>query len=87
MNYTERTTQLLANNFTRVERDDRLLDVFPLESSEKGIELWEKWTDETIEIIRLHLPYSAKREQTFSISKKEIERLLYENKKGSLYIE
>ncbi|MCE9643275.1 MAG: hypothetical protein K8Q97_03045 [Candidatus Andersenbacteria bacterium] len=40
--------------FSRIERDDRLLDVFPKESIEKGIELWEKWTDTEVEIIRIH---------------------------------
>lgn len=87
MNYTEKTTQLLAANFTRVERDDRLLDIFPLETREKGIELWEKWNEDTVEIIRFHLPYSPKREQAFSFSKEKIETMLLENKKGSLVLE
>ena len=40
--------------FSRIERDDRLLDVFPKESIEKGVELWEKWTDTEVAIIRIH---------------------------------
>lgn len=40
--------------FSRIERDDRLLDVFPKETIEKGIELYEQWTDTEVEIVRIH---------------------------------
>jgi len=67
-----------------VERDDRLLDIFPAETREKGIELWEKWSANTVEIIRFHLPYSPKREEHFSFPRKNIEELLYSNTAGVL---
>ncbi len=43
-----------VEGFNRVERDDRLLDVFPKETIEKGVEIWEKWTGDQVEIMRIH---------------------------------
>jgi len=84
MTYAEKIQELIAHNFTRVERDDRLLDVFVVETREKGIELWENWTKDTVEIIRFHLPYSPQREQSFTLSRSEVEKMLYENTKVEL---
>ena len=46
--------QLQAAGFMRVERDDRLIDVFTQETLEKGVTLWEKWGEDEIEIVRIH---------------------------------
>lgn len=73
--------ELIAEGFERVERDDRLLDVFPNEISEKGIELWDKWGADTVEIIRIHIPKEITR-HTFS--RKDIEKALVNNYKMQL---
>lgn len=59
MEYPELLRKLVASDFRRIERDDRLLDVFPGEDREKGIELWEKWEKDSIKIVRIHLPFSG----------------------------
>lgn len=46
--------QLQDAGFMRVERDDRLVDVFTKETLEKGVTLWEKWGDTEIELVRVH---------------------------------
>jgi hypothetical protein len=72
--------QLIINGFERIERDDRMLDVFTNETREKGIELWEKWTDNKVEIIRLHLPKGENGMSRYIFQRKEIETALEENK-------
>ncbi len=69
--------QLIAEGFERIERDDRMLDIFPNETREKGVELWDKWTENEVEIIRLHLPSGAKGMSRHSFPRKEIERAFY----------
>lgn len=67
-------------NFVRVERDDRLLDVFPKENREKGVELWERWDKDMVELVRVRLPYVEKRQpQHFVILRTEIEEALNQN--------
>lgn len=68
--------QLIAAGFSRVERDDRLLDVFPKETSEKGVELWERWTEKTVEIVRFH----NNKLQCFSHSSADVKQALLEYK-------
>lgn len=60
----------------RVERDDRLLDVFIRQTREKGVELWEKNNDNVVDIIRLRLPYNPKKIKTCSISRIKLEKAL-----------
>lgn len=79
MEYVEFITNLAQAGFTRVERDDRLIDVLPAERSEKGIELWEKWEKETVSLVRLHLPFRPKFIKRYEISRKKIEEALYKN--------
>lgn len=63
---------LISRGFNRVERDDRLLDVFPRETAEKGVELWEKWGPDGVELIRIHCGLQSRRE----FSRAEIEKAL-----------
>jgi hypothetical protein len=70
--------------FERVERDDRLLDVFPQEDREKGIELWDKWSTDTVEIIRFHAVMGRKGISNYSFPRKHIEQALVENTKLEL---
>lgn len=63
--------------YERVERDDRLLDVFPKETRDKGVELWEKWGEETVEIVRLRvLPDQPKLTRVFQLPRKRLEAAL-----------
>lgn len=70
--------ELITDGFERVERDDRLLDVFPNEISEKGIELWDRWSEDSVEIIRIHIPKSRKGMTRHTFSRKDIESALRE---------
>jgi hypothetical protein len=69
-------SELIADGFERVERDDRLLDVFPNETREKGIELWDKWAGDTVEIIRLHLPKGRRGMTRHTIPRNTVEQAL-----------
>ncbi|OGY30670.1 MAG: hypothetical protein A3C02_02780 [Candidatus Andersenbacteria bacterium RIFCSPHIGHO2_02_FULL_45_11] len=71
--------KLIADGFERIERDDRMLDVFPNETREKGVELWDKWTKDEVEIIRFHLPSGEKRTTSYVLSRKEVEKALVNN--------
>ena len=71
--------ELVDEGFERVERDDRLLDVFPDEISEKGIELWDKWSEDSVEIIRIHIPKGKKGITRSTLSRKDIEAALREH--------
>lgn len=84
MDYIHFISSLAQSGFTRVERDDRLLDVFPSEQSEKGIELWEKWDAKTIHLVRIHLPFRKKFVKHYRLPRQKIERTLYENTKKQL---
>ena len=77
-------SELVDEGFERVERDDRLLDVFPDEISEKGIELWDKWSADTVEIIRIHMPKGKKGITRSTFSRKDIEEALMNNQKIQL---
>jgi hypothetical protein len=69
--------------FRRVERDDRLLDVFPQETREKGVELWENWLKEKVEIVRVLIdrpPGPKNIPQKFILDRRKLEQALLENK-------
>lgn len=76
--------QLIADGFERIERDDRMLDIFPNETREKGIELWDKWTKAEVEIIRIHLPKGEKGISRYKFQRQVIEHALVQNKKMQL---
>lgn len=71
--------QVLKEGFTRVERDDRLLDVLPTQTREKGIELWEKWSPEVVELVRIRLPHDENKVERLSIPRKKIEAALIDH--------
>ncbi len=79
MNYTEITQSLQEAGYLRVEKDDRLLDILPTDTRRYGIELWEKWTNTTVQITRFHSPLNIKKTQLFSIPRQEIEQNLKNN--------
>jgi len=84
MTYNHFTQTLYQEGFSRVERDDRLLDVLPGQTREKGIELWEKWNTENIEIIQLRLPFKPQKATSYTLPRNQIERLLKTNQTVSL---
>lgn len=76
--------ELSEEGFERVERDDRLLDVFMGHDREKGIELWDKWEKDTVEIIRLHIPKERKGIRRYTLSRQSVEKALLLNQKLEL---
>jgi hypothetical protein len=84
MNYQQLTQKLLANGFTRVERDDRIIDIFPDQIRLKGVELWERWSPQKVTFIKLSIPYHTQKTEAFSAPKEIIESLLKTNKTTSL---
>lgn len=73
MDYENLAHDLWEQGFERVEKDDRLLDVFVKETAEKGIELWDKWGEEKIEFVRLH---EKKNPQRFVLRRADVEEAL-----------
>lgn len=80
MDYRQLLNWFKENNFMRIERDDRFLDIFPAEHSEKGIEVWEKWEADYVLLVRLHLPFRKKFVKLYKIPRKKLETALMENK-------
>ena len=69
--------EMIKQGFNRVERDDGLLDIFTKETPEKGVELWGKGRDDTLEIIRIHNGNQTHKK----FPRQEIEQALLENQK------
>jgi hypothetical protein len=76
MEYQDIFKALYNEDYQRVERDDRILDVFSSQTREKGIELWEKWSDFEVRILRIKEPLSDKNVQLFIIARGQLESLL-----------
>jgi hypothetical protein len=79
MTYPELLQQLWQAGYGRVERDDRILDVFPNEDREKGVELWERWDTDVVKILRVRVPFNAKKLELYIIEKLVLEQLLQHN--------
>jgi len=79
MTYGDLLRALFYAGYQRVERDDRLLDVFPDQDREKGIELWERWMTDEVRILRVRVPFVEKKLELFSLKRKDLEKLLSEN--------
>lgn len=76
MTYAELINIAAQHGFTRIERDDRLLDIFPAENREKGVELWEKWTSLTTHLLKIRLPYQEKNLKLYNFPRIDIEKSL-----------
>jgi hypothetical protein len=84
MNYSAAKKQLHDGRFTRLERDDRFFDLFPDQTREKGIELWERWEPENISYVRLRIgPYDEKKTDYFCIPKAWLETALLSQSLGT----
>jgi hypothetical protein len=81
--YQKLIQKLLHDGFERVERDYRLLDVFPTETREKVVELWQLWPPQKnaapVQIVRLLVSFNAKKIQHYSMPRREIEQALQDN--------
>jgi hypothetical protein len=84
MAYADIQQKLIERGYKRVERDDRLLDIFPKENREKGIELWERWETKTIHILRLRAPFTAKKIKNYQLPRADIVTALLRNQTLSL---
>ena len=79
MPYLVLTAQLLSQGYQRVERDDRLLDILPTHTREKGIELWEKNESDQVIILRFSLPPDTKKITAHSIPHSRLTKSLQNN--------
>lgn len=79
MSHSELTTLLITNHWQRIERDDRLLDIFPAEDREKGVELWEKQQGDETLLLRVRLPYQAKNLKLYTLATSQVSYLLHNN--------
>lgn len=85
MKYEEARQVLEAHHFQRAERDDRIFDVFAKEIRDKGVELWDRYSEEQLTVARLPVyPFRPKGITVTAIPKKKIEELLQQNKQTSL---
>lgn len=86
MTYADVFKALYLAGYHRVERDDRLLDVFRTQTREKGVELWEKWPtngkqekkwgDDDVSLVRIRIPFETAPVQMFEVSRGQLESLL-----------
>ena len=79
MPYLVLTEQLLSQGYQRVERDDRLLDILPTHTREKGIELWEKNESDQVIILRFSLPPDTKKITAHAIPHSRLTKSLQNN--------
>jgi len=79
MTYADLLHALSQAQYDRVERDDRLLDVFPTQNREKGVELWEQWGEDEVKILRVRLPFEEERLELFILARGQLESLLRRN--------
>lgn len=84
MTYHELLQLMYECGFTRVEKDDRLLDVLTEETRERGVELWECWPapdgrDQDVQILRVRQPYEVAELQLFTLPRARLEALLLAN--------
>lgn len=84
MDYAELLGHLQEAEYRRIERDDRLLDVFPVETREKGVELWEQWSEHEVHLLRVRLPYDAKKLKLYALARAQLEKLLLNNETADL---
>ena len=79
MGYSAFIQKLIVAGYSRVERDNRLLDIFPRETNEKGVELWEKWEENSVHIMRVRLPFSVDAVTQHKLARQEVESALQQN--------
>ena len=84
MDYAELLEHLREAEYRRIERDDRLLDVFPVQTREKGVELWEHWGEHEVHVVRVRLPYDASQLTLYALARAQLEKLLLRNETAQL---
>ena len=68
--------QLIREGFDPVPRDDRLFDVLPYLTRDRGFELWEKWTDTKVNLVAWKFQDSKFKPQSLEIPRQKIEDAL-----------
>ncbi|PIT98285.1 MAG: hypothetical protein COT71_01535 [Candidatus Andersenbacteria bacterium CG10_big_fil_rev_8_21_14_0_10_54_11] len=88
MTYADLIARLQGIGLERIERDDRLLDVYPNEQRDKGNELWECEPNFSLDkrgqgesggkiyLLRISEPYNIQRLELFAVSIDDIVRAL-----------
>ena len=76
MKYEDIIEVVKEAGFERIERDDRLLDVLPYQTREKGVELWELVKNKDTYLLYLRLPYDAKRQRLYAMPSSELNEQL-----------
>ncbi|MDP3997052.1 MAG: hypothetical protein Q8P73_00975 [bacterium] len=82
--YISLLKSLFINDYVRVEKDDRLLDIFSTETREKGVELWEKWDDKSIYLLRVKLPFNTKTLKLYRLPRAKTAKQLLTNQSAKL---
>lgn len=70
------TGEIPPNGYHPVPRDDRLFDILPQLTRHRGIELWEKWTPDTVEFIAIKFQDTRSEPEHISIPRPELEQRL-----------
>lgn len=68
--------QLIRDGFDLVPKDDRLFDIFPQLTRHWGFEVWEKWTDDTIELVAIKFQDPKANPKKMKFPREEIEKKL-----------
>lgn len=76
--------ELEGQGFNPVPRDDRLFDVFPQLTRDRGFELWEKWSDDEIELVAVKFQDPKVKPKHLKFPRQEIEARLLENSQITL---
>ena len=76
MIYSRLKEKLLKKGFNIVERDDRLLDIFPILTREKGVELWSKWGNDTIYFVSAYIDLPSAPSKSFKLTRHQVESAL-----------
>lgn len=84
MTYEDLFRALYLAEYDRVERDDRLLDIFPTQTREKGVELWERWLEHDVRILRVRQPFDPATVELFGIARGQLASLLLHNRPATL---
>ena len=76
--------KLMAGSWQRIERDDRLLDIFPTEDRDKGVELWELQRDTETLLLRVRIPFTDTALKLYTLASAQLRHLLEHNTTSDL---
>ena len=73
MNYRQK---LISEGYYPVPRDDRLFDVFPELTRDRGVELWEKWNLKEIALVQIKHQVPKAKPTYLTMARQKIETAL-----------